>query len=461
MRSATLKARASRALLFALLGYLIVIFSPDVCLPGDDEFALPARSSGALTFYADIYQFEGAGGKTRAEICYTIDLKQLYAPASRNQAAVLFIDLKLNSNEGERLADIHERKTLMLTRERTEQDYAFVDLKKFELAPGDASLELAMRDSVTAQAGTLRRPFVVRKFESQLSLSDLLLSTQIQKAQGQSNFEKGGLIVVPNPARVFLAEDSLSQLFVYFEINNLFYDSQTPAAYQLSLVVHDARKQEIFSTSRTNTAKAGGRGARVERIPLAKLAAGRQRLTVRVTDLATPASCDAEIDFACGVNQGETAVIIPMSAADVQKYYDQIKYLATTQEQQLYWQLSAEGKQKFLLEFWKAKDPTPATPDNEFMIEYFRRVAYCESKFADKLNGDMAKIYLRYGPPMEVVREAASPRINRPVEIWTYALEGKREFVFVDRIGDGHYVLVHSNHMDEYNNPNWAEDFRN
>jgi hypothetical protein len=73
----------------------------------------------------------------------------------------------------------------------------------------------------------------------------------------------------------------------------------------------------------------------------------------------------------------------------------------------------------------------------------------------------MAKIYLKYGPPMDVVREAASVKVNRPVEIWTYAIEGKREFVFVDRIGDGHYVLVHSNHLDEYNNPRWAEDFRN
>jgi hypothetical protein len=72
----------------------------------------------------------------------------------------------------------------------------------------------------------------------------------------------------------------------------------------------------------------------------------------------------------------------------------------------------------------------------------------------------MARIYLKYGPPLEVIREASTLRINRPVEIWTYAIEGKREFVFVDRARDGHYVLVHSSYPGEYNNPNWAEDFK-
>jgi GWxTD domain-containing protein len=461
MSSATSKAKAAGVLLFALLGFLIVLFSPDSCLAGQDGLAFQARSAGALVFYADVYQFEGAGGKTRAEICYTIDLGQLYDPSPQNRSTVLFIDLALSSAEGESLADLHERKALALTRESAQQDYAFVDLKKFELAPGDAILQLALRDSVSNQTGTLKRSFVVKRFEQGLSLSDLLLSSQILKAQGRSNFEKGGLIVVPNPARAFLAEDSLSNLFVYFEINHLLHDAQKPAAYRLSLEVHDAQKQEIFSTSHTNTAKSASGGARLERIPLAKLAAGRHRLTVRVADLSTDAVCDAHIDFACGVYRSDAELILPMSEADAQKYYDQIKHLATAQEQKLYWQLSAEGKQQFLLEFWKGKDPTPATPENEFMSEYFRRVAYCEQKFAGKLDCDMAKIYLKYGPPMEVVREAASNKVNRPVEVWTYAVEGRREFVFVDRIGDGHYVLVHSNHMDEYNNPNWAEDFRN
>ncbi|MGH7497180.1 MAG: GWxTD domain-containing protein [bacterium] len=460
MRIATHKARLASILTFALLGFLIVLFSPDSCLPGIDELALPARSVGALAFYADIYQFEGANGKTRAEICYNLDLKQLYALSTQHQAAVLFIDLALSSGAGENLAHLHERKALALTRELAQQNYAFVDLKKFVLAPGDAIFELAIRDSVSNQAGTLKKSFAVREFERKLSLSDLILSSQILKAQGKSSFEKGGLIVVPNPARAFLAEDSSSHLFVYFEINNLYYDSQKPAAYRLNLAVHNAQKQEIFSTSRTNAAKATGSGARLERIPLAKLAVGRHRLTLRLTDLATHDSCNAQIDFVYGVNQSEAEMILPMSETDVQKYFDQIKYLATAQEQKLYWQLSAVGKQQFLLEFWKGKDPTPATPENEFMIEYFRRVAHCEQKFAGKLTCDMAKIYLKYGPPMEVVREAASFKVNRPVEVWTYALDGKREFVFVDRIGDGNYVLVHSNHVDEFNNPNWADDFR-
>jgi len=435
-------------------------FSPIPCR-ALDEASPPFKSSGMLVFFADLCQFEGSNGKTATEIVYTVDLSQLNLDSTANIAPVLLIDLVLCSEMGDTVVALHDRRTMQYSQDREADAYSFVDLKRIELDAGPIMLQLSIRDSVSNKLGTIHTRIQVRDFPDTFSISDLMLSSQLQKPQGKSNFEKGGLIVVPMPSRSFSAADSISQLFVYFEINHLRYAHQEPSAYNLRYEVYDAQKNRVFSTIRSKIPKTGANISRIEKIPTLRFKPGHYRLSMHVTDLSASIACSAWVDFACtGLNAG-APMVLSMTASDAQKYFDQIKYLATDQEKEIYWQLSAPGKQNFLLDFWKSKDPTPETSENEFMMEHFRRLTYCERKFSGALNSDMARIYIRYGSPMEVSREASTATINRPVEIWTYALDGKREFVFVDRTSDGHYVLVHSNHPEEYNNPNWADDYKN
>ncbi len=429
--------------------------------PPGIEFALPSRSSGTLAFFADICQFEGRAGTTALEIAYAVDLAQFSPHLSPRQPLVLALDLVLRSAQGEVLVTAQEKKSIALARQPEGGAFSFLDLKRYEVAPGPLTLQMALRDSASGREGSLRREFVVRDLGRGFSLSDLMLSAQLQKAQGKSVFEKGGLIVVPLPSRSFSPADSLSQLFVYFEINHLRYAPAETSFYSIQYAVDDAQGRRVFTNTRAHLPKAGANSSRIEKIPVAGLPPGRYRLSLQVTDLATQQACRAAVDFACTPGLEREAMVLTMTPEEVQKYFDQIKYVASEREREIYWQLSNEGKQNFLLEFWKAKDPTPGTPENEFMQEHFRRLAYCQAKFSGGLNSDMARIYIKYGSPMEVSREAFDAKINRPVEIWTYALDGRREFVFVDRTGDGHYVLVHSNHPGEYSNPNWMNDYAN
>ncbi len=444
----------------AVFGAIVALLLPEIGRPMNGPTDWPAKSTGALAFYVDLCQFEGPAGKTFAEVHYAVDLSQFQVASPA--LAVLLIELTLVSSSGDTLANLRERRAIALSHEAAENVYSFVDVKRFELESGSVVLQLAIHDSISNQQGFVKEQFLVKKFSGALSLSDLLLSSQIEKAREQSNFEKGGLVIVPNPSRSFSARDSLQNLFVYFEINHLVYDRAKPSFYEINYRVRDAQGNEAYSNTRANIPKNPAlRGARVEKIPFSKLRSGRHRLIVQVTDWAANESCQAEADFVYDSGGAEAELVLPMTEADVQKYYDQIKPIATEEEKKLYRQLSAGGKQQFLLEYWKSKDPTPGTPENEFMLEHFRRIAYCEQHFSGKLNSDMARIYVKYGPPLEVMRETSTIRINRPVEIWTYAIEGKREFVFVDRARDGHYALVHSSYAGEYNNPNWAEDFKN
>ena len=105
-------------------------------------------------------------------------------------------------------------------------------------------------------------------------------------------------------------------------------------------------------------------------------------------------------------------------------------------------------------------DGDPSTPENEFMLEHFRRLTYCENTFRGGINSDMGRVYIQYGPPNDIVRDTFTHEFTKPVESWVYALEGTVEFFFVDRLSDGNYLLVHSTHVDEYHNENWMNEIR-
>lgn len=85
------------------------------------------------------------------------------------------------------------------------------------------------------------------------------------------------------------------------------------------------------------------------------------------------------------------------------------------------------------MQFWKAKDPTPTTPENEAEVEFNRRVDYVFDHF--KRDWDMAtrgyppwdargEVYIRFGPPDE------SRDAGQSWEEWSYY--PKRLILYVD-----------------------------
>jgi GWxTD domain-containing protein len=95
-------------------------------------------------------------------------------------------------------------------------------------------------------------------------------------------------------------------------------------------------------------------------------------------------------------------------------------------------------------EFWKKKDPTPATAYNEAMAEYFRRVdiAFVQFRTIKSDNGtatDRGKIFILYGSPVTVERTLDPGKAPR--EIWKYPSLGKT-FMFEDPSRQGEYTLI-------------------
>jgi len=134
---------------------------------------------------------------------------------------------------------------------------------------------------------------------------------------------------------------------------------------------------------------------------------------------------------------------VPASVTDISLAIRQVKYIATAEENRRLRGAGVLDREQLFREFWKRRDPTPNTPQNELMDEYYFRVQYADDRYSTHRPGwetDRGRIYIMYGEPTDIERhpfEAGS----RPYEIWYYHNLNRR-FVFVDHTGFGDYNLA-------------------
>ncbi len=123
---------------------------------------------------------------------------------------------------------------------------------------------------------------------------------------------------------------------------------------------------------------------------------------------------------------------------------DLLRYVALDKElKELRETKGKEERIKKWRDFWKSKDPTPDTPENELMEEYYKRIKYANEHFGiyDKegYKTDMGLVYIKFGPPDEVDRHPFELDV-RAYQIWYY-YRLNRKFLFVDVNGYGEYEL--------------------
>lgn len=90
-----------------------------------------------------------------------------------------------------------------------------------------------------------------------------------------------------------------------------------------------------------------------------------------------------------------------------------VRYLLSNEQKKTYAGLmSEEARKAFVEEFWRAFDPTPETPQNEFRTEFERRIAFAQMNFTDEalpgIESDRAVILAFLGPPTYAGQSAMS-----------------------------------------------------
>jgi GWxTD domain-containing protein len=132
--------------------------------------------------------------------------------------------------------------------------------------------------------------------------------------------------------------------------------------------------------------------------------------------------------------------------ADIQQSISPLKTLLSTKDWNFLEQVNDSLKQNWVADYWKQRDPIPATEENELKNEFYKRVDFANANFtvnaADKYGWetDRGRIYIKYGAPTDVEQHVTELNIP-PYEIWYYA-PIERRFVFRDRLGFGDYELL-------------------
>ena len=131
------------------------------------------------------------------------------------------------------------------------------------------------------------------------------------------------------------------------------------------------------------------------------------------------------------------------------RYYKEIlavlSYIASYKELDSLKKAQGKELERVWRNFWKRRDPTPETPQNEFEEEFWRRVEYADEHFSSGLKpgykSDRGIVYIKLGPPDEIERHPFD--LEAPAyEIWYY-YNLNYKFIFMDKKGVGDYELVY------------------
>ncbi len=134
-----------------------------------------------------------------------------------------------------------------------------------------------------------------------------------------------------------------------------------------------------------------------------------------------------------------------------QEWLNLVAYIIMPQEKDVFLRLTSDiDRDIFIQSFWKQRDPTPGTPENEYRDEIQKRFAYVNKEFSKDTPRpgwmtDRGRIYMILGPPQ--YRESITLPELQPCELWTYygdiskGLPNYFGLIFFRRGGSGEYKL--------------------
>jgi len=137
------------------------------------------------------------------------------------------------------------------------------------------------------------------------------------------------------------------------------------------------------------------------------------------------------------------------------KYQDWLKltaYVILPQEKDVFLKLDNDrDRDIFIASFWKQRDPTPGTEENEYQTELMKRFAYANKEFhkgasRDGWMTDMGRFYIILGAPNDKDDFTTRPEIY-PVQVWYYYGDTSKglptyfALVFFKKHGAGEYRL--------------------
>jgi GWxTD domain-containing protein len=135
-----------------------------------------------------------------------------------------------------------------------------------------------------------------------------------------------------------------------------------------------------------------------------------------------------------------------------QEWLKLVSYIILPMEREVFLKLTSDRDREIFIEtFWKQRDPTPGTPENEYKDEHTNRFLYANkfygrSSTREGWQTDMGRIHIILGPPVSIERFESTAFIV-PCQAWSYYGNPEKNLpphfvlLFYQRGGAGDYRL--------------------
>ncbi|KAB2846642.1 MAG: GWxTD domain-containing protein [Melioribacteraceae bacterium] len=385
-------------------------------------------------FSVDIASYKSSReDKTRVDLFVQVPYQNLqFIKDPEGYRAKYSIHIKFSEKDSEKIAvestwnETVTAKEFSSTEARSNYNFS---VRSFEITPGKYLMRCEVVDRDSRKNFVIEATANVLKLSDSLNVSDILLISSIVK---DSDGEK----LVPNINRRVTTDDS--SLPFYLEV---YSDEKRDIKLEYNIKDKDGKKAFVEIVEKEVQP---GINRIVHEIDGAKFNLGEHVLEAHLKNF--------ELENVSTVSKKFISKIagFPDSITDIDLAIDQLMYIATPSEINFITSTNdEETKLKRYRDFWKSKDPSPNTEENEVFLEYYRRIDYANLKFGNYFKGwksDMGMVYITLGPPSAVERHPFDMG-SKPYEIWEY-YHINRSFIFVDNTGFGDYRLTSSPYGD-------------
>ncbi len=300
----------------------------------------------------------------------------------------------------------------------------------FDLPPNPYRVTVGLQDMETLHTARQESGIVLRDYSGNaLSTSDILF------LDGYTKDENGNFTFRPRVSSIKHAD---SKLYAYLEVYNV------TAADSFDVQYDFVSPEKVTYLHRHYVSASEGKVTRnFIQIDGDSLSHGKYMMNLQVSYKGDTVSVKRPLDWFL---EG-----IPSSITSLDQAIEVLKYIAPGKVYKKLRKTSPKQKHQAFIDFWKERDPTPDTPENELLEEYYQRIQYANENFPGfKKEGwrtDRGWVYVMLGAPDLIERNPFNQRFAplpgrtiKAMQLWVY-YRYNREFLFFDENGFGDYRL--------------------
>jgi GWxTD domain-containing protein len=373
--------------------------------PEDGPGPLPWRVTGPIRFTVDAASFPDSAQHT-LEAYVRIPPTTLRGLAQgEGGAARLRLAVRLRNRFGAKHHDAAQEFTVS---PEDSAGFGKVVVMRFPVAVGTYTMRVELEDLLSRKRGlayigrtvhtssTVEGEVTVPGPQAGREISDLKFGWGEASGAAQAAFRRGQDALLPNPERLYgLLANELRATFVARA------QGSDARLWHWNAKVLNSEGKVV--AERESTATAGVRVTETVGFDISTEPAGRYALEVKAWQ---------EGDAGAVVRRAPFDIAWQAAAwsRDPVDLEDAVHFLLDAGDEDKFAHMGPGERERYLEDFWRRRDPTPDTAENEAQIAFAKRIEYANRTWGrfglgKGMFSDMGRVYIRHGEPDEVLKQ--------------------------------------------------------